>query len=275
MEEILQLYRDLGDAEINYLKGALQYLKSVNINEYNLICKILVSIKESHPEFIFYLDNIEGNAVFYRNGEILLDKNISSYSIFFHELGHAMHYFGNGYEIPKKFESLIASLESDPKTPSRCISVIETLQIRKRELSKVIQQKILENGNMEGITQFPEYIEFQLITNLEDIIDAFTKGKSHTRGIRYEKDMFTNVEKGPVSSGHGEDYYSNNDNIFLEIIANLTSLKCSGLYDKYIAYLEYCFGEEFVEFLENYYEKIITDNMPKKVNIENISKLSF
>ncbi len=275
MEEVLQLYKDLGDEELNYLKGALLYLKNVNINEYKAICETLISIKLSHPEFIFYLDDIGGKAKFIQTGEMFLDKNISSYSVFFHELGHAMHYFGNGYTIPNEFNSRITSLESDSKTSERCLSIIQALKKRKKELEKELGKIILEKQDLENITQISEFIEIQLITNLEDIIDAFYKGESHSRGIRYEKDMFTNVEKGPKSEGHGIDYYSNNANVFLEMIANITSLKCSGLYERYIPYLEYCFGEEFVEFLENYYKIIILDNLPKKTNIENINKLAI
>lgn len=88
--------------------------------------------------------------------------------------------------------------------------------------------------------------------SIGDIIDAVYEGQFFGGKLKHDsKDI-------KPYSGHGLYYYCHSsENIFSEIIANYKTLMMSEESDRYLRELRDILGDEFVDFLDNYYNNII------------------
>ena len=102
--------------------------------------------------------------------------------------------------------------------------------------------------------------EFSLEQQIEDMLDAICEGELHDGNI---KDNEGNVIK---TAGHGSNYYKNNrPYIFMELIANYGAIIKSPRREELTEELINIFGYEFVNMLQEFYDKLYLEEKDKIV----------
>ena len=270
---VIDLYSDCSKEVLELIVRSFSYAalndKEYALKEYEYLC----NIKECFPSFRIEIDEKKDRAYFDSlHSVIVLPKYDFATNLcdFFHELTHAFHYYQNGLATPEGFYYLYNQLNNDNDFHKRCVDIINFFYQQKN----VLREQLFEMENKSLKKEMSEYnnilCELRCIQMFEDIIDSLTKGTSSDKGLCFIKDENSFVEKSNVSAGHNSDYYQNQDNIFIEIIAEYSAIRKTEFKDKFFQLLGYVLGNEFMLFLEEYYRQLVSNNF--EINIEDTIK---
>lgn len=215
----------------------LQLLKMMypNIN-------IKINKNSNSPSNYNYIDNI-----IYLNG--IFDE-----STFFHELTHLFSRLYFNFDIPKEYKDFQNKFLSSKNNLSLLVSFINLCkQEKERILKNTYSLESNDNiNNNKPITPLPNnLIELSIISKLEDIVDAITRGKSHDIGLHYEIDDNHTFRKTTKSAGHGCEYFDIPGREFEEIIANYQTINIIDPDNALFNILKTILGSEFINFLDN------------------------
>ncbi len=156
---------------------------------------------------------------------------------------------------------------------SQSKEIVELMKTKKEEISKIYLEKGYSQETISQIisTQFTaeEFVEQKKEIEKYELVDAI---------MRYEYDAFIAIgdiidgvvggkfksniyynDKGETiqnAYGHGIRYYSRDDfeSVFLEMIANYSSMMKSKKSSENIALLRYIVGDELVDLIDNFYK---------------------
>lgn len=230
----------------------------------------LCQMKIAHPEFKIEFSG-SSNKSFYscrENKIIISSKSFFDDRTFLHEMAHALYFNKYGTKRPKNFDTIIENIRTDQDRLHNILSLVpfcreHLLELEsKRSMISKICNDISKDKNEKGTSDK----KYDCLVALEDIIDAILKGSAYERGVVISKDDNHSCTKLGKFSGHGEEYFSAEDSVFNEILANYFSI--AAIDKKFLELVDSILGEELVDLLNRLYENLFCC-LKKEEIIEN------
>lgn len=294
LDKFKEVFENDGKSSIEVIELAYNSFKMMFINKNrftNVIINKLIEIKTSNPQFILKKDS---RSYFFHNYNCFsINVNeINAIGSFLHELGHFLHFIVKDYEVPNQFKNLniIIDYDSLEKLRKNYLNERRLLEdIFKQDFYKQSQytqenektyietfSKIIERyrgiysdetleylqENFPIEKQYRQYYnevvlselvsvlpEITSLGSLLDIIDALTQGEVFEKGIEMGNGEIRQI-------GHGKEYYSYDNNDFIEIFAQYFELINFPNDEKYLQILESIVGSELIELLNNFYNEM-------------------
>jgi len=231
-DKIDLLFYDCSIEVREHLAKAFAYLYSTNQNEVINIFDMLCKIKEKHQEFLIVFSNKSN----FDNNEKVINLARNNYLVLIHEIAHAIHYYCNGYNVPKDFYNVREEI--------------------------IDNQEVLNNSN-HLLTFLDEYIKkISLQADDSNVSDSeYDYLLLEQKRLLETKDFVDALYGGITGSGHGSRYYEKDDDkslAFSEMFANFVVIKSLKDSDRIILLLKNVFGKKLIEIFEReYYEMIV------------------
>lgn len=238
----------------------------------------LCQIKISCPEFKIEFSSSDDNSFYdyFSNKIIISSKTFFNDRILFHEVAHALYFNKYGDRRPRTFDTIIENIRIDQNKMYNIISLVSFCRNHLLELeSKVdfVSKKLnnISKDEMGKVVSDENIKKYNCLIALEDIIDAILRGTAYENGVSMSKDNNHYCTKLGKISGHGKEYFSEDNSVFHEILADYFSIVAV---DKdFRELVDSVLGKEMVDMLNGLYDDLIYSFKKveiKSANLKNI-----
>lgn len=274
IDELLDLFQDEKIRKMLAYSYCLSQEKDKELSD--SVFKQFLLLKKMNPNINVILDLTKEKSCFRCNENTIYMNNLSAVT-FFHELTHLLSYNYSMFQIPYEYYFLKENFLADPSNKSNIMLILDLCKSKREELVQSLKNRILDRyknitiNEMDIFYQEPYDYQYDLIGNIEDIIDALYDGRSHSYGLVNITDINEIAIKAQKTSGHGCEYFSEKSFQFEEILAEYQTIKLIDPKNEIFFLLKKLLGTEFISFLEHRSNEIC-GKTPKIEFNNNISK---
>lgn len=263
LEDLLKLFED---KKIKSILSYSYFLSQANNKVLSdSVFNQFLYLKKCNPSINIIYDSSKDSSFFSPTEETIY-LNELSIGTFFHELTHLFSWYSSQFTIPFEYKSFISEFKQSPQNLSTLISFMNILSKKKKGIiNQLLDEKARTDDNnnisLETDLDYLNHLQIQstpleIISQLEDIVDAIIDGKSYTDGLTYVKDNNSNALKSKKSAGHGCQYYSNSNYQFEEILAEYLSIKLLSPNNELFLLLKNILGDGFISIMDQKTDEI-------------------
>lgn len=204
-----------------------------------------------------------------------------------HEIGHFIHRSLFNAKTPEDFNGVFEKVEADEKVDKEFLEFkklyMNTKEMAKRyaldnydnhfdELVNFYEEDLKKIGLSEDVINIvmqqtitkDEFLEKQKNVFCSQIANHYMLGKNPS--FYQISDILDSIYKGKIKSregmfGHGEEFYKDSERRFREIFACYFSISHIQNSDHYINFLTNIVGKDFVEYMENFLNQLMTNSI--------------